>query len=88
MGKFSSPGRWLANFFKQSEILLLPVKSSLWKWCAADPKAFQENFSMPLFKEHYASKNCAGGNPFYIVVIFKRTTVNGNDICFCRLSVT
>eukprot|EP00973_Karenia_brevis_P089399 12395679-Karenia_brevis.AAC.1 len=25
---------------------------------------------------------------FYIVVILKRTSLNGNDICSCRLSVT
>eukprot|EP00973_Karenia_brevis_P012820 1741221-Karenia_brevis.AAC.1 len=45
-------------------MLLRPAKFSLWKWFAANPKAFQENFSMPLFKERYASNTCVGGNPF------------------------
>eukprot|EP00973_Karenia_brevis_P048275 6701384-Karenia_brevis.AAC.1 len=45
-------------------MLLLPVKSFLWKWFAAKPKAFQDNFSMPLFKERYASNTCVGGNQF------------------------
>eukprot|EP00973_Karenia_brevis_P000562 79948-Karenia_brevis.AAC.1 len=45
-------------------MLLLPAKSSLWKWFAANPKALQEHFSMPWFTERYASNTCAGGSPF------------------------
>eukprot|EP00973_Karenia_brevis_P095213 12426289-Karenia_brevis.AAC.1 len=54
---------WQTNFV-QAEMLLLPVKYSLWKWFARNPRGFQGDFSMPLFKERYASNRCAGGNPF------------------------
>eukprot|EP00973_Karenia_brevis_P059957 8343753-Karenia_brevis.AAC.1 len=41
---------WQTNF-RQAEMVLLPVKYSLWKWFARNPKTSQEKFSMPLFKE-------------------------------------